>query len=63
MTRHDVATLSPEAVVGVLLTAIGAMMLLDRLDILHSVERFWPIAIIGAGIALLLEQFDNPPRR
>jgi len=63
MTKHDVATLTPEAIVGMLLAVIGAMLLFDRLNILHSVTRFWPVAIIGAGIALLLEQFDNPSRR
>jgi len=63
MTKYDVARLSPEAIVGVLLTAIGGILLLDKLDMLHSLTRFWPIAIMGAGIALLLEQFDNPSRR
>ena len=59
MTRHHVASPLPEAIIGLLLVAAGGAMLLDRLGILHSLARLWPVAIIGAGIALLLEQFDK----
>ncbi len=62
MARHQVAPPLPQAIIGLLLVAAGGAMLLDRLGILHSLAQLWPVVIIGAGIALLLEQSDGQAR-
>ena len=61
MTDREPRTMPPDAILAVLLMLIGTLILFDKLNLLHSLARFWPIALIGGGIALLLQRYDNPP--
>jgi len=46
-------------VAGISLIVLGALLLLDRLDLLdfEYVERFWPVLLIAAGAYLLAGRF------
>src|ERR1022692_2461761 len=49
-------------VAGVVLIAVGALLLLHTLDLidLESVARFWPVLLIAAGAYLLAGRFISP---
>jgi len=46
-------------VAGIALIVLGALLLLDRLDLLdfEYVARFWPVLLIAAGAYLLAGRF------
>ncbi len=48
--------------VGILITAIGVIFLLDQMEIVHAAwvfEVFWPVILIGLGVGLLFRTNDN----
>jgi hypothetical protein len=49
-------------VAGVVLIAVGVLLLLHTLDLidLESVARFWPVLLIAAGAYLLAGRFISP---
>lgn len=59
--RHPV---SPQLVIGVFVTLIGSLLMLDALDIIEtSVFRpFWPSVIIAIGISMLIKRTDSNGR-
>ena len=65
MTGQNPQPLTPAVILGAVLMMIGAVLIFDKLNIaaLHQVVRFWPVLLLGGGVALLLEHFDGPPRR
>lgn len=46
-----------ELLLGAMLVVMGAVLLLDKLNItvLDELLRYWPLALIGLGVAMLLE--------
>lgn len=46
----------------VILIAIGALFLLNNLDILHfhQIIQYWPVALIGLGAYMLYERLNGP---
>ena len=46
---------------GLVLIAVGAVFLLDNLDLLETgqVLRFWPVLLIGFGVRLLVKGQDR----
>ena len=53
--RHD--RVSTEVLLGAILVLIGAILLLDKLDLveLREIAKLWPVTLIGVGIYQLLE--------
>lgn len=49
--------ITPVLVLGLLLAAVGIILFLDMQELIdaHLVFRFWPLAIIGLGMARLLQ--------
>jgi hypothetical protein len=54
--------------IGILITVIGVIFLLDQLEIVHAeylFEVFWPVVLIGLGMAMILRTSDfrahHPP--
>jgi hypothetical protein len=52
---------STEVLLGAILVLIGAVLLLDRLDLveMRDLLRLWPVSLIGVGIYQLLEHNDH----
>jgi hypothetical protein len=50
-------SVSTEVLLGAILVLIGAVLLLDKLDLveLREVTKLWPVSLIGVGIYQLLE--------
>lgn len=47
--------------IGIVITAIGVIFLLDQLEIVHAgyiFEVFWPLVLIGLGVALIVRTTD-----
>ena len=42
-------------VIGAVIVAVGLIILLDNLGIVHDMWRFWPLILVGVGIAKVLE--------
>jgi cell wall-active antibiotic response 4TMS protein YvqF len=57
--RHE--TVSTEVLLGAILVLIGAVLLLDRLDLveLRDMAKLWPVSLIGVGIYQLLEHNEK----
>jgi hypothetical protein len=53
--RND--RVSTEVLLGAILVLIGAVLLLDKLDLveLREITKLWPVSLIGVGIYQLLE--------
>jgi hypothetical protein len=51
---------SPSAVISILLIAAGTLFFLDNIHVIriYEVWRFWPLALVAAGIARLYERRD-----
>jgi hypothetical protein len=49
-------------VAGIVLIGLGALLLLNTLDLikLREVLRFWPVGLIGLGVYLLFARFTSP---
>lgn len=46
---------------GIVITAIGVVFLLDQLEIVHAAyifDFFWPLILIGFGVALIVKTMD-----
>jgi len=55
--RHGAA-----AIPGILWTSVGALLLLDRFDVLHfSFWALWPLLLIAFGLQVLLRSASGPP--
>lgn len=54
---RDRSVSSPGLVFGVLLVAVGTILLLDRMEILAVREwlRFWPLALVAIGLGQLIQ--------
>ncbi len=48
---------STEVLLGSILVLVGAVLLLDKLDLvqLREITKLWPVTLIGVGIYQLLE--------
>jgi hypothetical protein len=57
--RHE--TVSTEVLLGAILVLVGAVLLLDRLDLveLRDMAKLWPVSLIGVGIYQLLEHNEK----
>ncbi len=60
MASEDRLVVTPRLVVGVCITAIGGLLLFDRLGVMDSevALRFWPAGLIALG-AVVIAQSDN----
>jgi predicted membrane protein len=49
--------ITPGLVFGLLIVAVGTILFLDRQELInaHQIFRFWPLAVIGLGMARLLQ--------
>ena len=58
------ASITPQLVVGVFITLLGAVLLLDRLQIVEAghLRFFWPTALVAVGVAMLLRRTDPSGR-
>jgi hypothetical protein len=52
---------STEVLLGAILVLVGAVLLLDRLDLveLRDMAKLWPVSLIGVGIYQLLEHNEK----
>ena len=57
MANYRKDAVSTEVLLGAILVLIGAVLLLDKLDLveLRDVAKLWPVSLIGVGIYQLLE--------
>ncbi len=60
MMERELYELPAGAIAGAALLVIGVAAVLIRLQVLTSVTHYWPVLVIGAGIALLLHHVDDP---
>ena len=58
------ASITPQLVVGVFLTLVGTVLLLDRLDLVEAgqLRLFWPSILIAVGASMLLRRTDPSGR-
>ena len=56
--------MTPQLVLGGFIMLIGALMTLDRLDIIDTGRalRFWPLAFIGLGVTMLASRREGSGR-
>ena len=61
--RND--RVSTEVLLGSILVLIGAVLLLDKLDLmdLRELTKLWPVTLIGFGIYQLLEHNQKSQAR
>lgn len=61
MAQQRTEAVSTEVLLGAILVLIGAVLLLDRLDLveLRDLVKLWPVSLIGVGIYQLLEHNDH----
>ncbi len=54
----DTSQADLELVLAYVLIAVGAFLLLDRLGVnwIRDLLKYWPVALIGAGVVQLLER-------
>jgi hypothetical protein len=64
MTTDPRPTVTPQLVIGLFITILGALLTLDALNIIEtSVFRpFWPSVLIALGLAMLLKRQDSSGR-
>ena len=57
MVNDSKNAVSTEVLLGAILVLIGAVLLLDKLDLveLREMAKLWPVSLIGVGIYQLLE--------
>ncbi len=57
MSPENPESISSESMLGAILMVIGAVLLLDKLNLVEFQElaKFWPVSLIGVGIYQLLE--------
>ncbi len=61
MSRHARTSVTPQLVIGVSIMAFGLLLMLDRLDILRAIAglvRFWPLALVAFGAAIVARRAD-----
>ena len=53
--------LTPGFIVGCVFVVVGSLLLLDKLNLieLHDLWRYWPLILIGIGVAKLLEETEK----
>jgi hypothetical protein len=51
---HDNHHVTATVILGVLVVALGVLLILGNLGIAHPVQRYWPVLLIGLGLARLL---------
>ncbi len=53
---------SPSAIVSICLIVAGTLFFLDNIHVIriYEVWRFWPIALVIAGVSKLIERRDTP---
>ena len=56
---RDRSISSPGLLFGILLMAVGTILLLDRMEIAEAREwlRFWPLALVAVGLAKLVRSY------
>jgi Domain of unknown function (DUF5668) len=56
---------STEVLLGAILVLIGAVLMLDKLDLveLRDLAKLWPVSLIGVGIYQLLEHNEKSQAR
>jgi len=61
VTARSTPRLTPRLVVGLAIMAAGILFALDTMDVLRAGDylRYWPVVLIGIGIARLLEPRDS----
>lgn len=54
---------APNVVVGIAMTAVGIVLMLDRLDLMNARDaaRYWPILLIMFGASVVLQAFRGGP--
>jgi hypothetical protein len=60
MPKDPRAALTPQLAIGIFIMLIGVLLTLDRLNIVDTARavRFWPLAFIAVGTALLVQRAD-----
>jgi hypothetical protein len=58
------ASITPQLVVGVFLTLVGTVLLLDRLQLVQAgqLRLFWPAILVAIGMSMLLRRTDPSGR-
>ena len=57
MPADDKGSISPQMLVGVFITVLGALLLLDNLNLfdVSTILRFWPAAIVALGMLVFVQ--------
>ena len=65
MANNRNEMVSTEIMLGAILVLIGAVLLLDKLDLmeLRDLAKLWPVSLIGVGIYQLLEHNQKSQAR
>lgn len=60
MTSEARTPVTPQLVIGVFITLIGVVLMLDTLNLVETrqLRPFWPIALIAVGTAMLVQRQD-----
>jgi hypothetical protein len=64
MATDTRATVTPQLVIGVFITLLGVVLMLDRLDLVEArhLRPFWPLVLIALGTSMLLQRRDPSGR-
>jgi predicted membrane protein len=62
LKRLNEARHSGAAISGVIWTSIGALLLMERFDVIHfSLWALWPLLLIAFGVQMLMRSTTGPP--
>lgn len=64
MASHSRPAVTPQFVIGVFITLIGVVLMLDRLELLDArqLRPFWPLLLVAVGASMLVQRRDSGGR-
>lgn len=64
MAPETPSTVTPQFVIGVFITLMGIVLMLDRLEVVDArqIRAFWPVVLIAVGTSMLAQRRDSGGR-
>jgi len=64
VTADSHGAVTPRLLVGIFITLLGALLLLDNMDLLDAgqILHFWPLALVALGLVVFVQAIDTGGR-